>query len=316
MRFIVNLVFLALFIYADEVEIKGNIGVEYKKQNFSNSFIKDIESKSINTQLELTKYYEDIKVFTKIEALNDKDDKNRKYLKLNEIYIKYEAEDHEISVGKDIRFWGSLELYNLTDIYNKKNTLNDPYDKDKKLGAKNITLNKYFENEDELSITIANETYDKYIKYSGSRDEVDFSFVVQNDDKFFTYNTMVKDDTLYKLEYLYNFKNSNYYEFGSGIEHTLYGIVDKKDLGLIVEYYKSDNKILQNQDDIFAGVRVTFNDIDSSDIVAGTIKDLDTNNYSYSFEYNTRFFDKFKTKISYMKNDSFDIVGFSVGYYF
>ena len=316
MKLIVGFLVIFSSIFANDLEIKGDIGFEYKKQNFSNSFVKDIESKSINTQLEFTYYYEDIKAFTKIEALKDKDNHDRQYLKLNEAYIKYEADDYEILTGKDIRFWGSLELYNLTDIYNKKNLLNDPYDKDKKLGTKNMTFNKYFENEDELSISIANESYDKYIKYSGSRDEVDFSFILQNDDKFLTYNTLVIDDTIYKLEYLYSFKDNNHYEFGSGIEHTLYGLIDKKDLGVIVEYYKSDNISLQNQDDVFVGVRITFNDIHSSDIVAGTIKDLDTKTYGYSFEYNTRFFDTFKTKLIYFKNDSFDIAGLSVGYYF
>ncbi len=325
MRLIFSLVFISFSILADDLEIKGNIGVEYKKQDFANTSIKDITSKSINGQLELTKYYEELKLFTNIEALKDKDNNERKYIKLNEAYIKYEAEDYDLLIGKDIRFWGSLEIHTLTDIFNKKNTINDLYDKDKKLGIKNITYTKYFKNEDEISLILTDDNpYSKYLKYGGSRDDIasrDFSYIFstnKDDDKLLTYHTAIVDDTIYKIEFAYISSKTidNYSELGIGLEHTLYGLIDKKDLGIIVEYYKSDNKTLSFQDDIFTGIRVNFNDIDDSDIVAGMIKDLDTQQKGYSFEYNTRFKDNFKFQMTYLENDTFDTIGLNVGYYF
>ncbi len=325
MRLVFSLVFIAFNIFANDIELKGNIGVEYKKKTFSNSSTDTINSKSINGQLELTYYYNKLKLFTNIEALKDKDDSQRNYIKLNEAYIKYEADDYDLLIGKDIRFWGSLEIHNLTDIFNKKNILNDPYDKDKKLGTVNLTYTKYFDNEDEISVILTDDKpYSKYISYSGSRDDIasrDFSYILstsQDNDKFLTYHTAILDDTIYKFEFAYtNVETSNnYYESGLGIEHTLYGVINKKDLGLILEYYRSDNSTISFQDDMFIGIRLNFNDTDDSDIVTGVIKDLDTQQKGYSFEYNTRFQDNFKFKIAYLKNNTFDIVSLNVGYYF
>ncbi len=325
MRLVFSLIFISLTLLAEELKIKGNIDIEYKKQDFSSISIKDITSKSINAQIEFTKYYDELKLFTDIEALKDKDDNQRKYIKINEAYIKYEAENYDLLIGKDIRFWGSLELSNLTDIFNEKNTINDSYDKDKKLGTKNITYTRYFENEDELSVILMDDNpYSKYLKYSGSRDDIanrDFSYILstnQDDNRFLTYHTAIVDDTIYKMEFAYiNSKiTNNYAELGIGLEHTLYGFRDKKDLGIIVEYYKSDNETLNFQDDIFTGVRISFNDTDDSDIVAGIITDLDTQQKRYSFEYNTRFKDNFKLQVTYLKNNTFNIVGLSMGYYF
>ncbi len=312
------LIFLLFFAFliADDLEIKGDIGLEYKKTFYSIP-VPNITSKSLNGQLELQKQFQDYIAFIKVEVLEDKDDESRSYTKLNEAYIKYEGEDYEIKVGKSIKFWGALELHNLTDIYNEKNILNDPYDKDKKLGETSISYTKYFENEDEVSLIIGD---DDYIKYSGSSDDVvsrDFGYILTNsDNKFLTYHTAVIDYTMIKAEFSYLFKDDNYYELGIGVEHTLYGIFMKKDLGIICEYYKSDNEFINYNNDLFIGFRVSFNDIQSSDIITGVIQDIDSTKNSYSFEYNTRIFDKFKTKINYMKNDTFYIVGFNIGYYF
>lgn len=325
MKIILGFLFLVVFLIANDLEIKGDIGVEYKKTSYDIS-IPNKTQKSLNAQLELYKQYEEYLAFIKVEVLEDKDDNTRDYTKLNEAYLKYEGEDFEVKAGRDIKFWGALEIHNLTDIYNLKNTQYDTFDKDKKLGTKGVTLTKYFENEDEISLirNKINDIQTNFIKYSGSRDYIgalDFTFIAtKNKDKnqFLNFNTMVKDDTLYKIEYSYteNKDIANYYELGAGIEHTLYGLIGQKDLGLIIEYYQSDNYNLTYQKDIFTGVRLTFNDVQSSDIVTGIIQDRDTKKEGYSFEYNTRLFDKFKTKVSYLENDYFSIIGLSVGYYF
>jgi len=63
-------------------------------------------------------------------------------------------------------------------------------------------------------------------------------------------------------------------------------------------------------------MRLTFNDTSGSSILAGIKKDIQKNEYSKSLEYKTRFIDKLKLKLSYMKNNSLEIFGFNIGYYF
>jgi len=326
MRIVLSFFFIVICIHASEIEFQGDIGVEYKRVSYDSVVIPNKISKSINGQVELTKQFEEYLAFLKIEMLEDKDDSTRNYTKVNEAYLKYEAQDYEIKAGKDIKFWGTLELHNITDIYNLKNLKYDLFDKDKKLGSVGVTFIKYLENEDEL--LISRNSIDNYktnfIKYSGSRDfigAVDFNFLSTNSNdknKFLTYNTMVKDDTLYKVEYSYSNNKSidNFYELGLGVEHTLYGLINQKDLGILIEYYKSDNKNLTYQNDLFIGARVTFNDVSSSDIITGVVVDNDTKEKTYSFEYNTRLFDQYKSKITYIKNDLFSQVSLNIGYYF
>ncbi|HIO90718.1 MAG TPA: hypothetical protein EYG69_02990 [Campylobacterales bacterium] len=376
MRFL-TISLIAITLFGSDISIKGNIGAEYKKY-FNTLSSKTDTQKATTASLELEKEVTNGKVFVKIEALSDSDDTNREYVMINELYYKYFGDSYEITIGKSIKFWGALELFNPADIFNAKNILDDVTDKDKKLGAWNITYSKFFENDDEFSaiMKLDNEAqnfvyqksplntlplaYNKdfeseknrhrptyYLKYSGSRDDFakrDFSFIVQSGydsyrdtiqslgkikqylyqvDKFITYHTIVKDSTIYKLEYSYtDVKNytkiDDYSEYGVGVEHTLYGLWEKKDLGLIVEYYKNNINAtnIVYQDDLFAGVRVEFNDADSSDIVAGVIRDFDSDKNGYSLEYNTRIKDKFKTKIRYLKNDDLEVFGVDFGWYF
>ena len=314
-----------------DIEYKGNIGIDYKKFDYSTPYAKDKNQKTILGEVELTKSYEDIILFSKIEALDevDKNDGNsRDYIKLNEFYIKYESDNYDIKVGRDIKYWGALELYNITDIYNEKNTKNDPYDKDKKFGRDGVTYNYYFENEDSLSFIVSknkNAKYDtsSYIKYSGSRDDIasrDFTYILSSlDEKFMMYHTIIIEDTIYKVEYLYSNKTEKY-QGGVGLEHTLYSIFDKKDLGLMVEYYKSNAKSndtnRQYTKNIFVGSRLTFNNINSTEMVFGVIKDDTKKEYSKSIELNSRFYDDYKIKLGYLKNDSLAVYSINIAYYF
>ena len=368
---------LSISLFASDAKIKGNIGIEYKKY-FDTPSSKVDNQKAITAELEYEYEVQNGKFFSKIEALKDNDDNNKEYIMLNELYYKYFGDSYDITIGKSIKFWGALELFNPTDVFNSKNILDDITDKDKKLGAWNITYSKFFDNDDELSLIVKlrNETQDfvysksplntlllpynkeyeseksrhrptYYLKYSGSRDDFakrDFSFIIQSGydsyrdtilksgklkqylyqaDKFLTYHTIVKDSTIYKLEFAYtDVKNytkiDDYSEYGVGLEHTLYGFWKEKDLGLLAEYYKNNINVtnITYQNDLFAGVRVEFNDSDSSDIVAGVIRDFDTDKNGYTLEYNTRIKDEFKTKIRYLKSDSMEVLGIDFGWYF
>jgi len=178
-----------------------------------------------------------------------------------------------------------------------------------------------------------------YIAYNGSSygDEysLDYSFIYENGydsqryftidntqyiqhaylvDKFMTYNTLVFNSTLYKLEALYTKvvedKNiSDYIHLALGVEHTLDALENGNEIGLISEYYYYDrfdnNKLddlslAQNfQNDLFLGIRYSFNDADDSNVVGGVILDTQYDEQSYYLEYETRIFDIVKIKLDY-----------------
>ncbi len=162
--------------------------------------------------------------------------------------------------------------------------------------------------------------------------------------KFITYDTLVVGATLYKLEAIYtdvlhNDVISDYTHIGLGLEHTIPQIYKEADLGLLAEYYSYDTvdgskrgdlglfEIFQN--DLFLGLRYTFNKGDDSSIVGGSIFDLDYNEQVYYMEYTTRIADTYKINFDYRyiepsKNDPtvFHLTGrhqrlsLKIGYYF
>ena len=149
--------------------------------------------------------------------------------------------------------------------------------------------------------------------------------------KLMTYNTLVVDAVLFKFEGQVvalvddNVTSSSigsdgnqsfveigdYYQFGIGVEYTLTGIYGDGDLGLMGEYYyyntfnQSDDiatdltlfQVFQN--DLFLGFRYTFNDSADSSIIAGAVIDMEYEEQSYSFQYETRLFDVLKMKFDY-----------------
>ncbi len=132
--------------------------------------------------------------------------------------------------------------------------------------------------------------------------------------KFMTYNTLVVNATLIKLEALYAFVEKDvsvgdYSHLALGIEHTLEDFDNGASLGLICEYYRYDTyesdkyndlQLFETmQDDIFLGARYTLNDADDSSVVGGLIHDLEYNEQVYYLEYMSRVGDNFKIELDY-----------------
>ena len=314
---IIFVIFLLFsFLYSSDIEYKGDISYEYKKYDYKhNIHLDDKTQHSTEVNLELKKYFENKEVFLKLEALRDSENKNRDYNKINEFYFKQEFDNFDIKIGKDIKYWGSLEVHNLSDIYNNKNIINNEFDKDKKLGTNGFTFTYFMKNDDSFSVVLSEDesevnTLDVFVSYSGSRDDIasrDFSYILTNkNDQFITYHTLIQGDNIYKIEYKYSIKNKKY-QSGLGLEHTIYSLIDKKDLGIIFEYYNSNNKILLFQDDIFLGSRFNFNDSMDSELLAGIIYDNNDKSQSQSVQYKRRLFGNVKTKISYNKSKSANI---------
>jgi hypothetical protein len=79
----------------------------------------------------------------------------------------------------------------------------------------------------------------------------------------------------------------------AGFEYTLSGIFDSGiDLGILAEYLYDDRgagATTPFQDDVFAGMRLAFNDVSSSEALLGIIVDRDSDAHIFSMEANRRF---------------------------
>jgi len=90
-----------------------------------------------------------------------------------------------------------------------------------------------------------------------------------------------KGNTLWKLEALHRSgQGKTYNALAGGFEYTFVGIFDSAfDLGVLGEYYYDDrgkDAATIFQDDISAGMRLAFNDAQSSEILMGLVWDRDT----------------------------------------
>jgi len=80
------------------------------------------------------------------------DQNDRSFVRLDELYGKYDFEDSQIMAGKSIRFWGALELRNVVDVFNVQDLRNDPFETDK-LGEWNAAYT-YYTDSGEISLIV------------------------------------------------------------------------------------------------------------------------------------------------------------------
>ena len=141
-----------LIMIGAELEYKGNIGFEtqYLHHDVDN---KRDSALALKLEAELKKELGDGAFVAKLKSIVDKDDQERRYVDFNDFYYQYNFEDSDLLIGRSTRFWGALEFYNLTDIFNTKDFLDDPFDYDSKLGSWNVAYTKYFDNS-ELSLIV------------------------------------------------------------------------------------------------------------------------------------------------------------------
>ena len=132
--------------------------------------------------------------------------------------------------------------------------------------------------------------------------------------KFISFNTLVVNSTLIKLEALYakvdvDANVGDYSHIAFGFEHTIENFYKTHGLGLIGEYYNyatydsekySDLELFETmQNDIFLGLRYSFNDEDDASIVGGVVADFEYDEQVYYFKYESRFADSFKVCLDY-----------------
>lgn len=102
----------------------------------------------------------------------------------------------------------------------------------------------------------------------------------------------------WKLEAIRRSTPSGYYSASTaGFEYTFYALNDSAiDLGTLLEYSydsRGDLGAVLNRD-VFAGLRFTFNDVQSTDVLAGVLQDTDNQARSFRLEANRRLGDSYK----------------------
>ncbi len=365
---------------AAEIEVQGHVGLEgqwytqlpnAKHQNNVIAF----------ETVEMRYEHEALQLQASLYAQQDYDDlagsadNDRTFVRLEELYGTYEFSDSMLFAGRNIRFWGALEVRNIVDVFNPIDMRSDIFNTDK-MGVWNVAYT-YYSDASEWSVILKlyeeNQkmaaypyayyvfppfvTYDHmlqsessryrpsiYLSYVSSLDweyPLDVALIFENGydsqryflsdrvfesssvsvtahaylvNKVMSYNTMVVGATLLKLEALYtdvidNERVSDYYHLGLGAEYTLTFDTLSGDLGLIGEYYRygtlehgklSDLELYETfQNDLFLGVRYTFNDVDDSSLIGGVIQDLEYHERVCYVEYESRFGDAVKLNLDY-----------------
>lgn len=143
----------------------------------------------------------------------------------------------------------------------------------------------------------------------------------------------VVGDWLWKLETIYRDSRDNYIAAVTGFEYTWVGALGLRwDIGLISEYLydsRDENAASMGQNDWFGGIRLAFNDEDSTEILTGITQDLNNQDvYVIKMEASSRINNHFSTRIeawlfenrtaedllySFRKDDFME---FSIEYYF
>ncbi len=101
------------------------------------------------------------------------------------------------------------------------------------------------------------------------------------------------DAWLWKLEWIRRRgQGPDFDALAAGFEYTFYGVRDTPaDVGLVVEYLydgRDDPFQAPFANDVFVGLRLALNDVQTTELLAGVIADLDTDERFYSIEASRR----------------------------
>lgn len=112
-----------------------------------------------------------------------------------------------------------------------------------------------------------------------------------------------RDAWLWKLEAITREAASdNFFAAVGGFEYSIYGIRGSDaDLGLLVEYQYDDRSDRApptiSEDDVFLGARLTMNDADDTNVLAGAAVDVDTQEVFLNLEAERRFGDQLTAEL-------------------
>lgn len=119
-----------------ELDIKGFVALE-SQFYLSRPAEKHAQNFTLKEQLELTYNEGDFEAIGLLNVQQDAHDlvgneeNERTFIRLDELYGKYNFENDMVMAGRNIRFWGALEVRNIVDGFNPQDLRNDPFETDK-----------------------------------------------------------------------------------------------------------------------------------------------------------------------------------------
>lgn len=165
MKTLFFLCFISTFLFSSNLELRSYLGYEYKSYLKKQKDSRDNNS-AITFQNELKYSYKNSKLYSKIDILKDLSEKQRDYFNLTEAYFLHSFSNYDFYIGKRVIFLGSLEAYNLVDIFNRQNYQKDSLS-DYKKGTFLTGINYYFEDDSRLNIYI--KGFEEDIKFPGKK---------------------------------------------------------------------------------------------------------------------------------------------------
>ena len=94
---------------------------------------------------------------------------------------------------------------------------------------------------------------------------------------------------------------STFFALTGGVEYTFYSVFDSDiDVGLISEYLfddRDDASSTASEDDVLVGTRLTWNDVQSSELLVGVIHDLSSEDMAWNIEASRRIGDRWKLSV-------------------
>jgi hypothetical protein len=110
------------------------------------------------------------------------------------------------------------------------------------------------------------------------------------------------DAWLWKLELIRRKTNADtFVALTGGFEYTFYGVLESsKDMGVLMEVLfddRDDAAITPFEHDILLGSRITWNDVQSSELLLGIIQDIETSEHSWNIEASRRIGQRWKASL-------------------
>lgn len=153
------------YFYESELAVQGHIDL-ISQAYLTGPNDKHKSNTTATGQVELDFSKDDFKGIAKIYAQGDLHDfqgsssqNDRSFIRVDELYGKYDFDNDQIMFGKNIRFWGALEVRNITDNFNISELRADPFETDK-LGSWNAAYTHYTDS-GELSLIIKLDEQDR-----------------------------------------------------------------------------------------------------------------------------------------------------------
>jgi len=209
------------YAFMEDIVIQGNVNMQFQKY-ITRPTGKHANNYTASAELEAAYNKGDFKAFAQFRAQQDYYDlegtsqhNDRSYLRINELYAQYDFEDSQILFGKNVRFWGALEVHNLTDGFNIRDFRSDPTKNDK-VGSWNGSYTMFTET-GELSVIVKfNEENRKmpafpYVYYPFANQQITYDSDVKTEKSKNRPSVYVKyagsTDTEYTLDYAIIFEN-------------------------------------------------------------------------------------------------------------